>query len=147
MREVNPLVLAVVAVAVLGIAMIPTVAATHTQGVIHHTMVDALVPSWVVGELYYRLDVDSHYGSGRYIIDQAWDTVSYSCYWPGVVYTNVVHSYTTYTGIYNEYVWGTCSWENGLSIPTPWGYVWINHYYHTAYLWVYASGYWTGVLY
>ncbi len=149
MKGVNSIVVAIVAVTIFGIILIPTVAAIHTQGHVHHTMVDAIIPIWVVGELHYYLDTDSHYDyrRNRYTIDQAWDTLSYATYVPGVVYTNINHHYTIQRGVSNEYAWGTCSWENGIGFPTPWGWVWIQHYYHTAYIWVYASGSWTAQIY
>lgn len=122
-----------------------SVLATTTTGHLKHQLVDW--PTGILlGELNYYTTVESHWSGSRYVIDDAYDSVT-SWVAPLCFYKDITHSVTTITGIYNEYARGQVEFNCGWGMPTPWGWVVIQQFHCFGRLWVYASGYWTGTWY
>jgi hypothetical protein len=126
-------------------AHMPVALATTTEGHIYHQLVDWPTGA-VVGRLDYYTTVESSWSGSRHVIDDYWDAVSWWT-WPLVYYSNVQHSVTATTGIHDEFAKGSCEFDCGMGIWTPWGYIPIQQYHRTLKLWVYASGYWTSAYY
>ena len=134
------LAISLVAVAILGFALTSTVSAIHTQGHFRHEMRD-WPTGWLMGSLDYYVEVDSTYTGGKYMLDDADHAVStYANI--GHYYINIEKTLTKYYGSSNEYAKGFCEWDNGYGILTPWGWIPIQQWHHSVFLWVYGSGSW-----